>query len=390
MAEPIRILHVLGRLNRGGAETMILNLYRSIDRSKVQFDFMVHTIDRCDYEDEILEMGGKIYCIPRYLGENHFQYKKAWNMFLKSHTEYKIIHGHLRSTASIYMRIAKKHGRVTIAHSHSTASRGNKLEQFVKNILQLPIRYSADYLFACSDEAGRWLYGERATKGVNYMVIKNAIDIDKHVFDEVNRKKIRKELEVQNKFVVGHVGSFTYPKNHKFLVNVFHEVQKKNKNAILLLIGDGELRTQIQNQILDLGLKKKVILTGVVSNVNEYLQAMDMFVFPSIFEGLPVTVIEAQATGLPCIISDRITKEVNISTLVKSISLNASEELWAETIINYQSNVNRHDMYQDVVKAGYDIETSRLWLEEFYIREYQKKSCYEDMNHNYNSGRPEL
>ena len=164
MVEPIRILHVLGALNRGGAETMVMNIYRNIDRNRVQFDFIVHTNEKCDYNDEIINLGGKIYSMPRYNGKNHIKYKKAWNNFFKRHIEYKIVHGHMRSTAAIYLSIGKKHGLKTIAHSHSTASRGNKFEKLVKNVLQIPLRYTANYLFACSEEAGKWLFGKKAIK----------------------------------------------------------------------------------------------------------------------------------------------------------------------------------------------------------------------------------
>ncbi|MBB6631974.1 glycosyltransferase family 1 protein [Clostridium algidicarnis] len=368
MNKPIRILHVLGALNRGGAETMIMNIYRNIDRSKIQFDFMIHTNEKCDYDDEIIKLGGKIYSVPRYVGKNHFKYKHAWDTFFSSHTEHKIVHGHMRSTAAIYLEIAKKHGLVTIAHSHSTASRGNKIEQLVKSVMQFRIRYRADYLFACSNEAGKWLFGKKAISKDNYKIIKNAIDVEKYVFNEVKRSEIRTVLDIEDKFVVGHVGSFTYPKNHKFLIEVFYQIQMQNKNAVLLLVGDGELRSQIENQINKLRIKDKVILTGVVPNVNDYMQAMDVFVFPSLWEGLPVTVIEAQATGLHCVISDTITDEVKITQLVKALLIDATPDSWANQILTYTKPV-RENTKEYICNAGYDIKTTTKWLEDFYISE---------------------
>lgn len=365
MNKPIRILHVLGTLNRGGAETMIMNIYRSIDRTKIQFDFMIHTDKECDYNDEIIKFGGKIYNVPRYIGRNHFKYKKAWDSFFNIHPEYKIVHGHMRSTASIYLKIAKKHGLITIAHSHSTSSRGNKFEQLVKNIMQFPIRYIADYLFACSDEAGKWLFGRNVLNKGNYKVIKNAIDIEKYTFNEVKRNEIRETLSIEDKFVVGHVGSFTYPKNHKFLISVFYEVQKQYKDSILLLVGDGELRPYIQKQIDDLGINDKVKLTGVVANVNDYMQAMDVFVFPSLWEGLPVTVVEAQASGLQCFISDKVTEEVCITPCIKSISLNESVKNWAYKIIFSKKN-RRYETSFYMERSGFDIYDSVKLLTKFY------------------------
>ena len=365
MSEPMRVLHVLGCLNREGAETMIMNLYRNINRTEIQFDFIVHVTDKCDYDDEILEMGGRIYRIPHFCGKNYFQYKKAWSMFFESHPEYKIIHGHLRSTASIYLSIAKKYGRITIAHSHSTSSRGNMPEQFIKNILQLPIRHIADYLFACSDEAGKWLFGEKSIKANNYKVIKNAINIEKYAFDEDKRNKMRKDLNIQNKFGVGHVGSFTPPKNHKFLIEIFYEICRKNENALLLLIGDGELRMQIEKQIEALLVQDKIILTGIVSNVNDYMQAMDVLVFPSIFEGLPLAIVEAQASGLPCIISDAITDEVRITSKIRAVSLSKRADEWADIAISVKTT-ERANVKHIIEKSGFDIRDTVEKLSLFY------------------------
>ncbi|MBV1817956.1 glycosyltransferase family 1 protein [Clostridium cochlearium] len=367
MQKPIRILHVLGALNRGGAETMIMNIYRNIERSKIQFDFMIHTDKECDYNDEIIKLGGKIYNVPRYSGSNHFNYKKAWDSFFNIHPEYRIIHGHMRSTASIYLKIAKKHRLITIAHSHSTSSRGNKFEQLVKNIMQFPIRYIADYLFACSDEAGKWLFGRNVLNKSNYKVIKNAIDIEKYTFNEVKRNEIREILGIEDKFVVGHVGSFTYPKNHKFLISVFYEIQKKYKDSILLLVGDGEIRPYIQKHIDDLGINDKVKLTGVVGNVNDYMQAMDVFVFPSIFEGLGIVAIEAQTSGLPCIVAETIPKEAYVTDLIKSVSLKEPVDIWAETILKYIAVYERRNTYKQIKCSGYDIFETAKWFEEFYL-----------------------
>lgn len=371
MSKEIRILHVLGSLNRGGAETMIMNIYRNIDRSKIQFDFIVHTNEKCDYNDEILEYGGKIFNIPRYTGKNHFKYKRAWKEFFNSYPEYKVIHGHMRSTAAIYLRIAKQYGLVTIAHSHSTASRGNVVEQIVKKIIQFPIRYRSDYLFACSNKAGKWLFGKNFIKKDNYKVIKNAIDIEKYTFNEVKRNEIRKKLNIQNKFVVGHVGSFTYPKNHKFLIDVFHEIQKQEEDSVLLLIGDGVLRSQIEEQIKNFGIDNKVIMTGVVSNVNDYMQAMDVFVFPSIFEGLGMAVIEAQAAGLQCIVSENIPKEAYITDQIKNISLHKKYKIWVNQILKY-TDLKRKNEYEKLKNNGYYINDVASALEKFYLYQYNR------------------
>ena len=373
MTEPIRILQVMGTLNRGGTETMLMNIYRNIDRSKVQFDFIIHTNEKCDYNDEIVKLGGKIFNIVNYNGKNHFLYKNAWNTFFSAHPEYKIIHAHKRSTASIYLKVAKKYGMVTIAHSHSTASRGTKIEQISKNIIQFPIRYVADYLFACSNEAGKWLFGKNVIKKDNYKVIKNAIDIEKYTFNLTKRNEMRKALGVEGKFVVGHVGTFTYPKNHKLLIDIFYEIQKQKQNSVLLLVGDGELRQRIEKQINDLRIKDKVILTGVVENVNEYIQAMDVFVFPSIFEGLGMAAIEAQAAGIRCIVSDKLPNEVFITDLVESVSLNLDKKYWGEIILKYNNDYIKENMFNELKLNGYDVKSVANNLKDFYIKIYNSR-----------------
>lgn len=366
MKYPIRVLHVLGGLNRGGAETMVMNLYRNIDRSKVQFDFIVHTKNKCDYDEEIKALGGRIYSIPKYNGKNHLHYKKEWYKFLEEHTEYRIIHGHVRSTASIYLKIAKKLGRKTIAHSHNTSS-GNGISAIVKNILQYSIRYTADYLFACSVTSGEWLFGKKACKNNNFYLIKNAIDTNQYIFNNQIRDKVRKKLKIEDKFVVGHIGRFHHQKNHNYLIDVFKEIYEINKKSILILVGDGDLRHSIEKKINDLGLSDNVIFTGVTDNVSELLQAMDVFVFPSLYEGLPVTLVEAQAAGLQCFISDTITSEINISSYINVLSLSSTAKEWANVIVNYEKNL-RVNTKNYIEKSGYDISETVNNIYKFYTK----------------------
>ncbi|PFW49685.1 glycosyl transferase family 1 [Priestia megaterium] len=348
---------------------MVMNLYRNIDRSKVQFDFIIHTKDKCDYHEDIVSLGGRIYSIPRYKGVNFFQYMRAWHRFLKAHPEYKIIHGHVRSTASIYLRIAKKYGLVTIAHSHSTSS-GTGFAAILKNLLQYPIRYTADYLFACSKSAGVWLFGKRATKKEKFLILKNAIDTKKYIHDHNTRLEKRKELQIEGKFVIGHVGRFSTPKNHDLLIEIFKVVHDKNKNAILLMVGDGELRPIIENKVNDLGLTNSVIFMGVRSDIPEILQAMDVFLFPSLFEGLGIVAIEAQAAGLPCIVSESIPKEAYITDLIKSLPFSNSLDEWAEHILYYSNSHGRSNMQKEIDSSGYDINGTVHWIQNFYLGNY--------------------
>ncbi|MDD7792771.1 glycosyltransferase family 1 protein [Clostridium sp. 'White wine YQ'] len=370
MKYPIRILHVLGGLNRGGAETMVMNLYRNIDRSKVQFDFIVHTENKCDYDDEIKSLGGKIYSIPRYKGKNHIQYKKVWNSFFEEHPEYKIIHGHVRSTASIYLKIAKRNNLKTIAHSHNTSS-GKGLSAFVKNILQYPIRYTADYLFTCSLTAGEWLYGKKACKQKKFHIIKNAINSKQYIFNQEIRDKVRKEFNIENSFVIGHIGRFHLQKNHNYLIEIFKEVHEKEPKAVLMLIGEGELQQKIEKKVNDLGLDNSVIFTGVRSDIPELLQAMDIFVFPSLYEGLGIVVIEAQASGLQCVVSDTVPRETNIANTIEYVSLKDSYRYWGETILKYFDNCKRKNTRDQIMNSGYDIKQTSEWLQNFYIRAWR-------------------
>jgi glycosyltransferase involved in cell wall biosynthesis len=344
---------------------MIMNLYRYIDREKVQFDFVISTRDECDYTKEIESLGGRIYSIPRFNMYNAIKYPKAWHKFLSEHSEYKIIHGHLRSTASIYLKIAKRYGLITIAHSHNTSS-GTGLPAIVKNILQRPIRYIADYLFACSEYAGVWLFGEEKCKKDNFFIVNNAVDAKKFIYNESIRLEMRKRLQIENKFVIGHVGRFHPAKNHEFLIDVFKELHKKNKQAILLMCGDGELRIKIEKKVSELGLEHCVMFTGVRADIPELLQAIDVFLLPSLYEGLPVSVIEAQGAGLPCIISDTISKEADITNLIEYFSLDNTIEEWADKILIYANGFKRRNTYDEIKSAKYDINDTVKWFEEFY------------------------
>lgn len=371
MEQKIRVLHILGTLKRGGAQAVLLNLYRKFDRTKIQFDFIVQTPVKYDLEDEIKNLGGKIHRVSKYNGINHLLYKKTWNDFFKKHPEYKIIHGHAGSTASIYLKIARKYGLTTIAHSHTTSS-GVGLKSIVKNILQYPIRYIADYKFACSRAAGEWLFGKNACERDNFMILNNAIDAKKYIYNEDVRNTKRKELSCDDKFVIGHVGRFLPVKNHEFIIDVFYKIHKRNNNAILLLTGDGVLKSHILNKVKKLGLDDNVIFTGIRSDIPELLQVIDIFLFPSLYEGLPVTLIEAQASGLKCIASDTITEEVKITDNVEFISLDKSPVYWAEQVLTYENGYERKNTYAKIYDAGYDVSENAKWLQEFYLKEYSK------------------
>lgn len=362
----IRVLHVIGSLNSGGSQTMIMNLYRNIDRSKIQFDFIIDRENELFYAEEIKKLGGKIHVLPTFNIKNILIYRKSWKSFFYNNPEYKIIHGHVRSTAAIYLKIAKKYGLKTISHSHSTSS-GSGISALVKNILQYRIRYIADYLFACSKESGEWLFGKKSLNNKNFFILNNSIDAKKFIYDEKTRESVRKELNIDNKFVVGHIGRFHPSKNHEFILDVFKEISNKSKESVLILVGDGELKESIKNKVKELGLQNNVIFTGVRSDIERILQGLDIFIFPSIYEGLGIVAVESQAAGLRTIVSNSIPKEAFVTDLIEMVSLESPKSDWVDTIMKYTNGYERNNTYEQICNKGYDINETVKWLEKFYL-----------------------
>lgn len=361
--KPIRVLQVLPRLLRGGSQTMVMNIYRAIDRSKIQFDFIIFTQNHGDFYDEIKSLGGRVYHLHKFNGKNMPVIIREWNAFFKAHPEYKIMHSHVRSFASIYIPIAKKYGVKTIIHSHSTSNPKN-FSGLVKTIMEYPLRYQADYLFACSREAGEWLYGKKSTSKGNYYFMPNAVNLSDFSYSQEDRLRIRDELGIDNKFVVGHVGGFEVPKNHSFLLKVFAELHERNPETVLLLVGDGTLEQDVREQCAELRLSGSVIFTGLQANVAPYLSAMDVFVFPSLWEGLPVSVVEAQANGLQCYVSDKVTGDVNLSELVHYLPIDRGTGKWTSAISDCESG--RTDVMGELAEKGYDSKTCADRLADFY------------------------
>ena len=357
----IRILQMIGSLNVGGSQTMLLNIYRNIDRSKIQFDFVLDHPKETYFAEEAKALGAKIYTMPGFNGANAAEIKRDWNNFFYTHPEYRVLHSHVRSYASLYLPVAKKHGVKTIIHSHST-SNGTGAAAMAKNALQYPLKKQADVLMACSTEAGLWLYGEKAVKSDKYVFMPNAVDLDRFRFKEENRSMLRKKLGLEDRFVVGHVGRFMGDKNHVFLIEAFAKLKASRPEASLLLVGDGDLQRTVAMKAVELGVAEDVILTGNRNDIPELLSAMDVFAFPSIREGLPVTLIEAQAAGLPCLVSENVTTDVAISPLVKRLPID-NAELWAQEMLKV---AGRQDVSADIIKAGFDVKDSARKLEELY------------------------
>lgn len=369
---PIRVLHVLGTTNLGGAESRIMELYRCIDRNQVQFDFLIHTREDGHYSEEIRSLGGHIYSLPRFKIFNMAEYRKAIHTFFKEHTEFSVVQGHMTSTAAIYLPMAKQeYGRrsmplITAAHARS-AGVDKGLKGLATRILRLPLKNRADYLFTCSKEAGIAVYGARAVREGRVWTIPNAIDAQRFSFQQKVRDEIRSELGIQDKFVIGHVGRFGFMKNHTYLVDVFAKICETRKDAVLVLIGQGELEETIREKIKSLGLEDRAYFLGNRYDVEKYYQAFDYFVFPSTFEGLPGSVAEAQAAGLHCLVSDKVTREVALTDLVAYRSIEEDPGLWAEEILgNAQAALVREDTRDAIAQKGFDVRSQTVQMAEFY------------------------
>lgn len=356
---PIRVLCVFSQLDIGGAESMCMNLYRQLDKSKVQFDFVKHTSKKGDFEEEIALLGGRVFEAPRYRGTNHKSYCKWWENHLQMHPEHQIIHGHYYTIAAIYFKIAHKFNRITIAHSHSTSAGKRRLRNLATNYWLSKINKYSDYRFACSIPAGKWLFGDHP-----FTVFHNAIDSRQFVYDPVLREKVREELGVSENYVAGTVGSLYYPKNPFGTIKIIKELKRRNPKTKFLWVGIGSMFDAVKSTIHQEDLDDCCLMLGERNDVNRILQAMDVFILPSIYEGLPVVAVEAQAAGLPCIISDSVTREVDITGLCTFLPIQNSS-LWAETIL--ENLPPRRDTHQDLLESGYDVHTTAAWICDFYI-----------------------
>ncbi len=363
MSEPIRILHITYKMHCAGIEAFIMNMYRSIDRSRVQFDFLVHYEQRQFYDDEIEKLGGRIYRLSVREDNNYFKYFSDLKKFFKAHTEYKIVHAHMESFAMFYMPYVKRAKiPVRIAHSHNDKV-DPSLRGFIKNIMNKPFkRYATEYM-ACSEESGKYLFGNRPC-----WVIKNAIDVKRFIYNNDIRWQVRNELGFMNDdFVIGHIGRFNTQKNHVFLIDVFHALTKINPKAVLICVGEGELMQAVKDKVSQLGISEKVKFLGVRKDADRLYQAMDVFVFPSLYEGLGIVGIEAQSAGLKTVCSDVIPSIARITANVTALSLSDSPEKWAQEINKASAGYERQNVYDEIKRAGFDVPSLAKELERHYL-----------------------
>lgn len=360
----LRVLHIANaRMGSGGTETFLMNIYRNIDRNKIQFDFVVFSDEHGMHEKEIEEMGGRIFRVTRKQDGLFKNLKQIYNIVKQN--DYIIVHRHCAAAIMFFDLLTSKlaGAKYLIAHSHSTQDEHG----LIHNICRPFLKYVSDCQYACSDAAGKWMYGKH-----KFQVIRNGIDCDKFQFDKQKREQKRQELNINGKIAIGNIAVFKEVKNIPFLIDIFEIIHKRNPNSVLLLIGDGDLRSELENKVRTLGLADDVKFLGTRTDISELFMALDIFVLPSWYEGLPLTMVEAQASGVECFISTGVPAETILNKdLVERIPLDRGAEFWAECILNKNNTFDRN-CASDILKAtGYDIKDTAMQMQKFYLSVYK-------------------
>lgn len=362
----MRVLHVIGAMDRGGAETMIMNLYRAMDKDQIQFDFLVHEQDACDYDEEIEDLGGRIYRLPRFTGLNIIEYRRLCRQFFSSNKDHPIVHGHIGSCAPQYLSVAKKAGRLTIAHSHAQ-NFPLSIPQLGFRFVSFPTRFVAHRFLACSNEAGRDRFGSRVVESDKFSIVKNGIDLSLYNCNKETQLQLKREWGNEEAFLIGHVGRFASEKNHRFLLEVFSLVHDRMPQAKLMLIGRGPLEDELRNWIDAHGLHDAVEFLGIRGDVPEVLKTLDVFVFPSFSEGLAMACVEAQTAGTPCVISTGVPESAVIDDVTVRLPLSKGAAAWADAVANVSGQKVDHLSRVDEARTcGYDINETARWLEQYY------------------------
>jgi len=374
----IRVLQVLGSTTLGGAESRVMDIYRHMDRERIQFDFLVTQGHTGHFDEEIRSLGGEVYTLPPYRIYNHKEYTTAVKDFFNTHKDYKAVHGHMTSTAAIYLRIAKKSGvPLTIAHARS-AGVDKGIKGTLTNILRMRLPERCDRMFACSDLAAKSVFGEDNFNNGKVKVMPNAIETTDYAVNREERDSIRRRYNVEDKFVVGHVGRLHAAKNHRFLIKVFAQFLKLRKDAVLMIVGDGSLKADIEGWIEEENrlfssedgtvLKDRIIMTGNQSPVAPFYQAFDGFLFPSFYEGMPGTVVEAQAASVKSLISDTITRQVKVTDAVEFETLSGNDKQWADKLYSFYGQMPVEDIWNERIR------------ENEYVQQLMKDSDYDVNN----------
>lgn len=367
----LRVAQIIGVVNAGGVEACIMNYYKNIDRSKIQFDFFVENTGPIIDKEIIESLGGKVVIIPSY--KKVFKYMKTLKkLFIDG--KYDIVHSNMNALSVFTLRAAKQAGiKIRIAHSHSTSNPKEILRSMIKNVLKLFSKKYATHYFACSELAGRWLFGNKAYEAGKVFLINNGVFIETFRYDETLRETMRQSLHIENnQFVLGNIGRLCAQKNQVFLIEIFKEVLKINTNSTLLLVGEGSLKDKLRKKINNLNLENKVIFVGANNNVHMLYDAMDCFVFPSLYEGLGMTLIEAQISGLDCFASLNVPQIAKVNDNVEFLSLDLSAKEWAKQISQCFEKENRDGFDRKKISISfnskmYDITAQSLELYRLYI-----------------------
>lgn len=372
---PIRVLNLFTIMNRGGAETMVMNYYRKIDRTKVQFDFMVHRQERGAYDDEIEALGGRIFRMSPIAPTTLGNYRRELHEFFQKHSEFRILHAHMSELGYFAFKEARKCGiPVRICHAHNapvflSETIKEKIKRLPREILARLIRKESTDFFTCSQIAGVWLFGRKNNDKMIFM--RNAVDASAFRYNKKMAEDIKLKMGWRDKIVIGHVGRFNPQKNHAFLIDIFKTYHIDHPNSILVLVGSGYLESTIRKKVQENQLEDSVQFLGSRSDMMDLYQTFDLFLFPSLYEGLPVSLVEAQAAGIPCVVSDRISSQAHIANSYYSLALDAPLEKWMQAIEKALSD-GKKDVFFEVKKNGFDITENASWLCGFYEKKYQQ------------------
>ncbi len=364
----IRILHSVSNMDRAGIETMLMNYYRHIDRDKIQFDFLCNKTKPGAYDDEIKSMGGRIYHTPGLNPAKYPKYLSYMKSLFKENPEYKILEAHNGALGLYALHAAKVNNiPVRIFHAHG-ASITKDWKLPIKLFCKSRLKANMNHNFTCGIAAAECYFGKQVVENGDYELIPNAIEVQRFVFDKNIRESLREQYNLQDKHVIGHVGRFMTQKNHTFLLDVFKKLTEQDNQAYLVLLGDGELMESIKAKAEEFDLKNKILFVGNVGNANEWYSAFDAFVLPSIWEGLPVVGVEAQASDLPCIFSDGVTKEIGLTDKVQFVPLKAPASEWVQAFEKALSINERKDNTVLIREKNYDIETEAIKLQNRYLK----------------------
>lgn len=368
MREPIRILHCVTIMNRNGLENRLMDIYRNIDRSVIQFDFMTNRSEAGEFDEEILRLGGRVFHMSRIAPRSFFRYILELKDFFETHPEYRIVHSHLNTLSTWPLLMARRAGvPVRIAHSRN-ASMDRNIKMLYKAFSRLFINGQATDRFACSRSAGVWLFGRKQVETDSFHVIPNAIQLDRFLYSEEKRRRMRLALGIgETELAIVCVARFSQQKNHAYLLRVFRELRSLRPGSKLYLVGQGELEPVIREQVSALGLEDAVVFLGSRSDVGDVLLAMDGFLFPSFYEGFGTVIIEAQCSNLPMVASDTIPPETKLCECVDFASIQAEPSVWAEKLLALIEKNPRRDNSGLIRENGYDIRQSYTWMQQFYL-----------------------